>query len=262
MSAFARFRDDSRDRLTDYDRFRRLDRLLNDALASIEAESRGLSRRLDEARMQACVAIGTDDGLDGQREAADETRLVEAEAQMMMASRRLSDLRRQHAACLGWIRDVRRDGIVQTSGEVGSDLETAWRWQKFTSAGRQAMRAMAWALLILVAYATLSGIAQRPALPWLSVDLERALAYVSVAGAFALGYPRRRLECLLLGIGAVVLLEWGQSFEPSRHASAHDVVVKSAGLVIGLGLAVLIERFGPRILGAALAPTGATSTGK
>ena len=77
-------------------------------------------------------------------------------------------------------------------------------------------RWMAWLLLVAVAVFTLCPIALRPVTS-APADLERALAFALIGGAFCLGYPKHRLAVVLSVIGLVGLLEATQNLVPGRH---------------------------------------------
>lgn len=70
---------------------------LRKALSSLDREESGLKLRLEEISTRTAVLMGNEDGVYFEREPADEKRLVEAEAEMMNAYRRLKTLRSQHA---------------------------------------------------------------------------------------------------------------------------------------------------------------------
>lgn len=102
MTPTARFRNSGRDRLNDLERLGPLHRQIERALAGIERECAGLSRRLDESRARTAGLLGNEDGIFFEREPADEAMLIEAEAQMMAAFHRLEALREQKSMIAGW----------------------------------------------------------------------------------------------------------------------------------------------------------------
>jgi glycopeptide antibiotics resistance protein len=101
-----------------------------------------------------------------------------------------------------------------------------------TTAGRIAML-VAWAMLIALAFVTLSPIGLRPLTPF-GPTAERFAAFVVVGILFAIAYPRRFWLVALLVVVAIGLLEVLQLVVPGRHGTARDLVVKVAGAVIGL----------------------------
>lgn len=247
MTLPARFRNPDRDRQTDLDRLGPLYHQLGQALAGIEHESAGLSRRLEEARTRAAALMGNEDGIYFEREPADEAGLVEAETQMMDAYRRLEQLRMQRSMLAAW-RDEIEGSAVGHALRGGAGRPGPLRRLRRAVLGRlgairRLSRFFGWALMLVIVYATLSGIEQRPSVAWLVPDLERSLAFLTAAAAFAIGYPRQRLLIFAAGLATVVSLEIAQGWTPSRHGAFHDALVKAAGLGSGLLLVVGTERF-------------------
>lgn len=97
MTAIPRFRSADRDQQTDAARMAPVRGELRKALSSLDREETGLKLRLEEISTRTAVLMGNEDGVYFEREPADEKRLVEAEAEMMNAYRRLKTLRSQHA---------------------------------------------------------------------------------------------------------------------------------------------------------------------
>lgn len=249
MTLPARFRSSDRDRDTDLDRLGPLYRQLEQVLAGIERESAGLSRRLDEARTRAAALLGNEDGIYFEREPADEARLVEAEAQMMAAFRRLEQLRAQRSMLAGWRTEIEGTGIGRMLGDGARPSRWVSRLLRLMrtriAAIRRLSRFSGWALMLVIVYATLSGIEQRPSVNWLVPDVERGLAFLAAAAAFAIGYPRQRLLIFTVGLGAVISLEVVQGWTPTRHGTVHDAWVKAVGLGLGFALVSGMERFKP-----------------
>jgi hypothetical protein len=102
-------------------------------------------------------------------------------------------------------------------------------------------RWMAWLLLAAVAVFTLCPIALRPVTS-APADLERALAFALIGGAFCLGYPKHRLAVVLFVIGLAGLLETTQNLVPGRHGQLRDLTVKVFSALIGALAAALLER--------------------
>lgn len=93
----------------------------------------------------------------------------------------------------------------------------------------------AWACLAFIAYATLSPIHNRPALPT-TIGLERLAAFAIVGVLFCLAYPRQFVLVCLLALGSAVLLEFAQQLTPDRHGRIQDAIIKLAGGVLGIGM--------------------------
>jgi hypothetical protein len=95
---------------------------------------------------------------------------------------------------------------------------------------------LAWLALTIIIFVTVSPIALRPH-DVLPVNADRALAFTAMAALFVWAYPRHFPACvilLVLGAGAIELL---QNLSPTRHAQAHDAVVKAFGACAGASLA-------------------------
>ncbi|MDZ4368843.1 MAG: hypothetical protein U0987_17745 [Afipia sp.] len=247
----ARFRSSLRDRQTDLDRLGPLYRQLGQALAGIERECTGLSGRLDEARTRAAALMGNEDGIYFEREPADEANLVEAEAQMMAAFHRLEQLRAQRSMLAAWRDEIEDSGVGGALREAAGPDGLLPRLLRAVRARMAALRRFsrfsAWMLLIVIVYATLSGVEQRPSVAWLTPDIERSLAFLAAAAAFALGYPRQRTAIFAIGLATVVSLEFAQAWAATRHGTLHDVLVKVVGLGLGLLLVSGLERLKPSV---------------
>jgi hypothetical protein len=89
------FRSTARDRRDDLGRLEPIKTALAIALTSLDSEIAGISRRQDEAREQVCILIGSESAIYFEREAADEKILSVAERELMIATRRVAELRRQ-----------------------------------------------------------------------------------------------------------------------------------------------------------------------
>jgi hypothetical protein len=103
------------------------------------------------------------------------------------------------------------------------------------------IRWFAWLLLIAVAIITLVPIGLRP-VSGAPVSLERFAAFAAVGAAFCLGYPKHRLQMLVLLIGIVGFLEVAQNYFPSRHGRLPDGLVKASGALLGGAVASLVAR--------------------
>ncbi|ACP23352.1 hypothetical protein NGR_b19050 (plasmid) [Sinorhizobium fredii NGR234] len=99
---------------------------------------------------------------------------------------------------------------------------------------RRAAKALAWLLLALIAYSTLSPIGMRPHVgTW--VHVERFGAYGLMGLLFATAFPRRITLVLAMVLGAAVGLELLQMLSADRHARLEDLAVKMAGATCGVG---------------------------
>lgn len=105
------------------------------------------------------------------------------------------------------------------------------------------------AILIVIVFATLAPIQQRPRLP-LPVDLERGMAFAALAFCLGVAFGR---SYGLIAIGCVLLaggLEWLQTFVPTRHGQGWDFEIKALGSVVGIGVAFILRLcFGGRQAG-------------
>jgi VanZ family protein len=100
--------------------------------------------------------------------------------------------------------------------------------------------ALAWALCLFIAFATLGPQNTRPHLS--SAALERFGAYFLTAALFAAAYPKRPW---MIAAGAVVLavvLELGQFVAVGRDPGVRDVIEKALGGVCGVMAAVATGR--------------------
>ena len=93
-------------------------------------------------------------------------------------------------------------------------------------------RLAALALLALITFATLSPIQLRPHLG--DANVERALAYVLLGVALALGFPSRVMQTVLFVCAVAGVLEFLQLFDPGRHARVVDGLLKAAAGIVGI----------------------------
>lgn len=98
---------------------------------------------------------------------------------------------------------------------------------------------LAWAVLALIVFATLSPIGLRPHIG--SVGVERFGAFAVVGLLFGLAYPRHFWVVLLLVVGTALLLEALQRLTPDRHGEIPDALVKFVGGVVGVGVSFAIN---------------------
>ncbi|GJD48063.1 hypothetical protein OPKNFCMD_0779 [Methylobacterium crusticola] len=93
-------------------------------------------------------------------------------------------------------------------------------------------RILGWLLLATIVTATICPIGYRP-ISGAPVSVERFTAFAALAFLFAVGYPRRRWQVLVLTIAAAGGLEALQLLEPSRHGRVADFLVKVGGCGFG-----------------------------
>jgi VanZ family protein len=105
----------------------------------------------------------------------------------------------------------------------------------------------AWAMLVFIAYATMSPIQQRPTLP-MPTGYQHLLAFVLLGALFATAYPRPVVLAVVIVIGSAVLLEAAQLLTADRHGRVIDAIEKIAGGTIGISLTqvMLLIAFGRR----------------
>lgn len=107
---------------------------------------------------------------------------------------------------------------------------------------RRIATVIGWSAVLIIAFVTVTPIGSRPHIPDAGPDIERFLAFVLLAGALSVAYPRRRGLVLALTIGLAIGLEAAQLLEPTRHGRPHDAIVKILGAVAGAALAALMDR--------------------
>lgn len=99
-----------------------------------------------------------------------------------------------------------------------------------------------WSAVLTIAFVTVAPIGSRPHFAEAGPDVERFLAFVLLAGALAVAYPKRCGLVLALTIGLAIILEAAQFLEPTRHGRPHDAIVKIAGAMVGAALAALTDK--------------------
>ncbi|WDR05498.1 VanZ family protein [Devosia rhodophyticola] len=93
-----------------------------------------------------------------------------------------------------------------------------------------------WAVLLLIALATLSPIQLRPHSP-APPQLERFASFALLGASFALAY-RRQLLLVLISLSATAFaLEAAQRLTPDRHWGVSDLLAKLAGAAVGVTIA-------------------------
>lgn len=101
-------------------------------------------------------------------------------------------------------------------------------------------RITALALLAIIIFATLSPIQMRPHMA--EANVERALAYVLLGFALALGFPNRLYQALIFVVVTAGMLELLQVIDPGRHAHLADALVKASAGAIGIVVGQLFVR--------------------
>jgi VanZ family protein len=96
-----------------------------------------------------------------------------------------------------------------------------------------------WLALGFIVYATLSPIADRPAVT--GPHLEHFAAFGLVGLAFALAYPSRLLLIVVIVVGSAFGLEALQLLTPDRHGRVIDALVKAAGGICGISVGQLMS---------------------
>lgn len=91
---------------------------------------------------------------------------------------------------------------------------------------------MAWLVLAVIVFSTLSPIGLRPRLG-IFVHVERFGAFAALGFLFAVVYPRRWLAVLVIVVCLAVGLEFVQTLVSDRHARWSDLGVKMAGGAFG-----------------------------
>ena len=91
----------------------------------------------------------------------------------------------------------------------------------------------AWALLVFIAFATISPIQDRPTLP-ISSSFEHLAAFAVLGALFYLVYPPHIAFVCLIVLGSAVVLELLQQLTPDRHGRIPDAVEKIAGGATGI----------------------------
>jgi hypothetical protein len=92
---------------------------------------------------------------------------------------------------------------------------------------------VAWALLAMIAFATISPIQERPTLAS-SASFEHLAAFAVLGILFCLAYCRQFVLVCLIVIGSAVFLEYAQLLTPDRHGRVEDALEKIAGGTAGI----------------------------
>lgn len=237
MTMVTRFRAATRNSQVDAERITPVHGEVQKALRSLEREREGLGRRLEEARMRAAALMGTEDGIYGEREPADEKLLVEAEAQMMGAYDRLKALKAQHAVLASIARELEKTE-AGAQRPPSSQSAPGWRgaWLSPARLGQGAAM-LGWALLIAIPLSAAADAAGRAAAP--SPEVLRFLAFLGAALALAIAYPRHRLALLGAGLAWILASAAVAAQDEARLA----LPVKVLGLVAALALPPIVQWF-------------------
>jgi len=102
MARAFQVRTPERDNQTDRERLGSVSRAIESAVASVQKEKDALRPRIDEARVLASFAVGTDSDEHLTRDSKDNARLKEYERQMSVGEKRIQELERQ----LGGLADL------------------------------------------------------------------------------------------------------------------------------------------------------------
>lgn len=106
-------------------------------------------------------------------------------------------------------------------------------------------RVAALVLLAIIIFATLSPIQLRPHIA--DPNVERALAYVLLGFALALGFPSRLYHAVIFVIVTAGILELLQIIDPGRHAHLADALVKASAGIVGVLVGQLLVGTNGRI---------------
>lgn len=109
---------------------------------------------------------------------------------------------------------------------------------------KRAAALLAWLILALVVFSTLSPIGMRPHLG--AAHVERFAAFALLGFLFCVVHPRRIGAVALCVVAGVAGLELLQMLVAGRHARVSDVAVKAAGGVFGVAAAWLFLRLRAR----------------
>ena len=101
--------------------------------------------------------------------------------------------------------------------------------------------AIAWTLVALAVLVSLMPVSQLPQPPVVNDKMEHLAAYMLLSLWFAGIYPRSRYWIIAIGLCVMgVLIEVAQgAMRYGRQADILDVLANSAGVILGLGLALL-----------------------
>jgi uncharacterized membrane protein YjjP (DUF1212 family) len=109
-------------------------------------------------------------------------------------------------------------------------------------------RPTAWLLLAFIIFATVCPISVRPH-DYLPVEVDRALAFFLMTGAFVVAYPNRWLSVTLMCIAGAFGIEALQFLSETRHPELADAMVKAVGAALGASLGIAFNAVRRRALG-------------
>lgn len=247
MAMVTRFRAATRDNRVDAERMGAVQSEVRKALRSIEREQDGLGQRLEEARARAATLMGTEDGIYGEREPADEKLLVEAEAQMMSAYDRLKALKSQHAVLASVARELDRTEAAGLRPQRPAPAQPPAGWLGARSLWsdparlRQGAAMLGWALLIGILLSLVPGAAPSALAASFTPDLTRFLAFLGAAAALGIGYPRHRLALFGAGLACLLVSATIGSVVMTQDGALLAAPVKALGLVVALALPPVVQ---------------------
>jgi hypothetical protein len=102
----------------------------------------------------------------------------------------------------------------------------------------------AWTVFAGIAFVTLSPIGLRPAIA--DPNLERFGAFAILGLLLGMAYPSRRALFAVIIVIAAVLLEALQLYIPGRDREFLEMLIKAAGGLAGMGVAIILSRLFPR----------------
>ncbi len=99
---------------------------------------------------------------------------------------------------------------------------------------RRLAQVAGWVLIAVIVFVTLGPLQDRPRTG--HAQLERFAAYLMLATAFAIAYPRRLLWVAGILTVLAIGLELAQFLAPNRDPGMTDAMAKVAGVLTGVGL--------------------------
>jgi hypothetical protein len=92
-----RIRSPERDQGADANRLRSIERAITGAIAAVDSEEQGLTRRLEAARHRASLLMGNEPSENFERDGATELMLADSEREFLAAANRLRQLTEHRA---------------------------------------------------------------------------------------------------------------------------------------------------------------------
>jgi VanZ family protein len=141
-------------------------------------------------------------------------------------------------------------GRVRLSGQfLRTKFRSVTHLRMSSETIRTVITAGAWALLVVIAYATLtqvgfvysiyykiSPLLMRPEMRTYA-HFEHVIAFAVLGALFGISYPRRTLLVCCIIFGAAAFLEIMQTLTPDRHGTVIDALEKIAGGAVGIAIA-------------------------